>query len=142
MFIDEIDPSQVAAAAAARAAMTGSGADPEPAHRDGWLWQLVARRHVWLQPTARDPGPGLLTAPAVSDRRVPVDYRTCWAAEAIPRAHAKKIKVAEDVDFNNIGAVCLLASGARALANLVNEAALRAVINARRSSPRQTDGDH
>ena len=64
-------------------------------------------------------------------RRVPVELPDLKGREAILQVHAKKIKVAEDVDFNKIARMASGASGAE-LANIVNEAALRAVRDGRR----------
>ena len=64
-------------------------------------------------------------------RRGPVARRALKGREAILQVHAKKIKVAEDVDFNKIARMASGASGAE-LANIVNEAALRAVRDGRR----------
>ena len=72
-----------------------------------------------------------LTRPGRFDRRVPVELPDLKGREAILQVHAKKIKVAEDVDFNKIARMASGASGAE-LANIVNEAALRAVRDGRR----------
>ena len=73
-----------------------------------------------------------LLRPGRFDRRVPVELPDLKGREAILQVHAKKIKVAEDVDFNKIARMASGASGAE-LANIVNEAALRAVRAGRKS---------
>ncbi len=80
------------------------------------------------RPEALDPA---LTRPGRFDRRVPVELPDLQGREDILKVHAKKIKVAEDVDFNKIARMASGASGAE-LANIVNEAALRAVRDGRR----------
>ena len=80
------------------------------------------------RPESLDPA---LTRPGRFDRRVPVELPDLKGREAILQVHAKKIKVAEDVDFNRIARMASGASGAE-LANIVNEAALRAVRDGRR----------
>ena len=75
------------------------------------------------RPEALDPA---LTRPGRFDRRVPVELPDLKGREAILRVHAKKIKIAEDVDFEKVARMASGASGAE-LANIVNEAALRAV---------------
>ena len=80
------------------------------------------------RPKSLDPA---LTRPGRFDRRVPVELPDLKGREAILQVHAKKIKVAEDVDFNKIARMASGASGAE-LANIVNEAALRAVRDGRR----------
>ena len=80
------------------------------------------------RPESLDPA---LTRPGRFDRRVPVELPDLKGREAILKVHAKKIKVAEDVDFNKIARMASGASGAE-LANIVNEAALRAVRDGRR----------
>jgi cell division protease FtsH len=67
-----------------------------------------------------------LTRPGRFDRRVPVELPDLKGREAILRVHAKKIKVADNVDFKQIARMASGASGAE-LANIINEAALRAV---------------
>ena len=79
------------------------------------------------RPESLDPA---LTRPGRFDRRVPVELPDLKGREAILKVHAKKIKVAEDVDFNKIARMASGASGAE-LANIVNEAALRAVRDGR-----------
>ena len=80
------------------------------------------------RPESLDPA---LTRPGRFNRRVPVGLPDLKGREAILQVHAKKIKVAEDVDFNKIARMASGASGAE-LANIVNEAALRAVRDGRR----------
>ena len=80
------------------------------------------------RPESLDPA---LTRPGRFDRRVPVELPDLLGREAILKVHAKKIKVAEDVDFNKIARMASGASGAE-LANIVNEAALRAVRDGRK----------
>ena len=80
------------------------------------------------RPESLDPA---LTRPGRFDRRVPVELPDLKGREEILKVHAKKIKIAEDVDFNKIARMASGASGAE-LANIVNEAALRAVRDGRR----------
>ena len=80
------------------------------------------------RPESLDPA---LTRPGRFDRRVPVELPDLKGREDILKVHAKRIKVAEDVDWNRIARMASGASGAE-LANIVNEAALRAVRNGRR----------
>lgn len=75
------------------------------------------------RPESLDPA---LTRPGRFDRRVPVELPDLKGREAILKVHAKKIKVADNVDYNKIARMASGASGAE-LANIVNEAALRAV---------------
>ena len=75
------------------------------------------------RPESLDPA---LTRPGRFDRRVPVELPDLNGREAILKVHAKKIKPADDVDFHTIARMASGASGAE-LANIVNEAALRAV---------------
>ena len=79
------------------------------------------------RPESLDPA---LTRPGRFDRRVPVELPDLQGREAILKVHAKKIKPAEDVDFHTIARMAAGASGAE-LANIINEAALRAVRNGR-----------
>ena len=79
------------------------------------------------RPESLDPA---LTRPGRFDRRVPVELPDLAGREAILKVHAKKIKTAEDVSFHTIARMAAGASGAE-LANIVNEAALRAVRNGR-----------
>ena len=80
------------------------------------------------RPESLDPA---LTRPGRFDRRIPVELPDLKGREDILKVHAKKIKVAEDVDWNKIARMVSGASGAE-LANIVNEAALRAVRDGRR----------
>ncbi len=80
------------------------------------------------RPESLDPA---LTRPGRFDRRVPVELPDLKGREEILKVHAKKIRIAEDVDFNKIARMASGASGAE-LANIVNEAALRAVRDGRR----------
>ena len=80
------------------------------------------------RPESLDPA---LTRPGRLDRRVPVELPDLKGREEILKVHAKKIKIAEDVDFNKVARMASGASGAE-LANIVNEAALRAVRDGRR----------
>ena len=75
------------------------------------------------RPESLDPA---LTRPGRFDRRVPVELPDLKGREEILKVHAKKIKVSDDVDFSQIARMASGASGAE-LANIVNEAALRAV---------------
>ena len=79
------------------------------------------------RPESLDPA---LTRPGRFDRRVPVELPALAGREAILKVHARKIKPAEDVDFHTIARMASGASGAE-LANIINEAALRAVRNGR-----------
>ena len=80
------------------------------------------------RPESLDPA---LTRPGRFDRRVPVELPDLKGREAILKVHARKIKVADDVDFNKVARMASGASGAE-LANIVNEAALRAVRDGRK----------
>ena len=80
------------------------------------------------RPESLDPA---LTRPGRFDRRVPVELPDLKGREEILKVHARKIKVAEDVDFNKVARMASGASGAE-LANIVNEAALRAVRDGRK----------
>lgn len=79
------------------------------------------------RPESLDPA---LTRPGRFDRRVPVELPDLKGREAILKVHAKKIKVAANVDFHTIARMASGASGAE-LANIINEAALRTVRNGR-----------
>ncbi len=79
------------------------------------------------RPESLDPA---LTRPGRFDRRVPVELPDLAGREATLRAHAKKIKLSDNVDFQQIARMASGASGAE-LANIVNEAALRAVRSGR-----------
>ena len=80
------------------------------------------------RPESLDPA---LTRPGRFDRRVPVELPDLKGREEILKVHAKKVKLDETVDFNKIARMASGASGAE-LANIVNEAALRAVRENRR----------
>ena len=80
------------------------------------------------RPESLDPA---LTRPGRFDRRVPVELPDLDGREAILRVHARKIKVSDNVDFKQIARMASGASGAE-LANIVNEAALRAVRDGRK----------
>ncbi len=86
------------------------------------------------RPESLDPA---LTRPGRFDRRVPVELLDLQGREAILKVHAKKIQTAEDVDFHTIARMAAGASGAE-LANIINEAALRAV-RAGRTIVKQAD---
>lgn len=75
------------------------------------------------RPESLDPA---LTRPGRFDRRVPVELPDLAGREAILKVHAKKIKTADDVNYHTIARMAAGASGAE-LANIINEAALRAV---------------
>ena len=131
LFIDEID-----AVGRHRGAGLGGGND----EREQTLNQLLTEMDGFEgntgviilaatnRPESLDPA---LTRPGRFDRRVPVELPDLLGREAILKVHAKKIKIAEDVDFNKIARMASGASGAE-LANIVNEAALRAVRDGRR----------
>ena len=80
------------------------------------------------RPDSLDPA---LTRPGRFDRRVPVELPDLKGREEILKVHAKRIKVGDNVDFNKIARMASGASGAE-LANIVNEAALRAVRDGRK----------
>ena len=80
------------------------------------------------RPESLDPA---LTRPGRFDRRVPVELPDLKGREEILKVHARKVKIAHDVDFNKIARMASGASGAE-LANIVNEAALRAVRDGRK----------
>ena len=80
------------------------------------------------RPESLDPA---LTRPGRFDRRVPVELPDLKGREEILKVHAKKVKLAENVDFNTVARMASGASGAE-LANIVNEAALRAVRDERK----------
>lgn len=79
------------------------------------------------RPESLDPA---LTRPGRFDRQVPVALPDLQGREAILRVHARKIRVAPDIDYNKVARMASGASGAE-LANIVNEAALRAVRDGR-----------
>lgn len=81
------------------------------------------------RPESLDPA---LTRPGRFDRRVPVELPDIKGREEILRVHAKKIKASQNIDFEKIARMASGASGAE-LANIVNEAALRAVRNGRKT---------
>ena len=131
IFIDEID-----AVGRQRGAGLGGGHD----EREQTLNQLLTEMDGFEgntgviilaatnRPDSLDPA---LTRPGRFDRRVPVELPDLQGREAILRVHAKKIKIADDVDFKQIARMASGASGAE-LANIVNEAALRAVRDGRK----------
>ena len=80
------------------------------------------------RPETLDPA---LTRPGRFDRRVPVELPDLQGREAILKVHARKVKIADDVDFSGIARMASGASGAE-LANMINEGALRAVRNGRK----------
>ncbi len=86
------------------------------------------------RPESLDPA---LTRPGRFDRRVPVELPDLKGREAILKVHARKIKVADNVDYLHVARMAVGASGAE-LANIVNESALRAVRNGRKYAT-QTD---
>ena len=131
VFIDEID-----AIGQKRNSGSGYGGNDE---REQTLNQLLTEMDGFEgntgviilaatnRPESLDPA---LTRPGRFDRRVPVELPDLAGREAILKVHAKKIKTAEDVDFRTIARMAAGASGAE-LANIINEAALRAVRNGR-----------
>lgn len=86
------------------------------------------------RPESLDPA---LLRPGRFDRRIPVELPDLKGREDILKVHAAKIKIADNVDFNAIARTAAGASGAE-LANIVNEAALRAVRDGRKFAT-QTD---
>ena len=86
------------------------------------------------RPDSLDPA---LTRPGRFDRRVPVELPDLKGREEILKVHAKKVKIAPGVDFNTVARMASGASGAE-LANIVNEAALRAVRAGRKRSLQAT----
>lgn len=131
VFIDEID------AIGQKRNTSGTGGNDE---REQTLNQLLTEMDGFEgnsgviilaatnRPESLDPA---LTRPGRFDRRVPVELPDLKGREEILKVHAKKIKVADDVDFQKIARMASGASGAE-LANIVNEAALRAVRDNRR----------
>ena len=127
VFIDEID-----AIGQKRSSGGGYGGNDE---REQTLNQLLTEMDGFEgntgviilaatnRPEALDPA---LTRPGRFDRRVPVELPDLRGREAILKVHAKKIKTADDVDFHTVARMAAGASGAE-LANIINEAALRAV---------------
>ena len=130
VFIDEID------AIGQKRNSTGTGGNDE---REQTLNQLLTEMDGFEgntgviilaatnRPESLDPA---LTRPGRFDRRVPVELPDLAGREAILRVHAKKVKLAQDVDLHTIARMASGASGAE-LANIINEAALRAVRNGR-----------
>ncbi len=131
VFIDEID-----AIGQKRSSGSGYGGNDE---REQTLNQLLTEMDGFEgntgviilaatnRPESLDPA---LTRPGRFDRRVPVELPDLAGREAILKVHARKIKTGEDVDFHTIARMAAGASGAE-LANIVNEAALRAVRSGR-----------
>ena len=131
VFIDEID-----AIGQKRSSGGGYGGNDE---REQTLNQLLTEMDGFEEntgviilaatnrPESLDPA---LTRPGRFDRRVPAELPDLAGREAILKVHARKIKTAEDVDFHTIARMAAGASGAE-LANIINEAALRAVRNGR-----------
>ena len=129
VFIDEID-----AIGQKRHSGSGYGGNDE---REQTLNQLLTEMDGFEgntgviilaatnRPESLDPA---LTRPGRFDRRVPVELPDLAGREAILKVHARKIKVGSDVDFHTIARMASGASGAE-LANIINEAALRAVRN-------------
>ena len=132
IFIDEID-----AIGQKRNTGSGMGGNDE---REQTLNQLLTEMDGFEgnsgvmilaatnRPESLDPA---LTRPGRFDRRVPVELPDLDGREKILRVHAKKVKIADDVDFRVIARMASGASGAE-LANIVNEAALRAVRSGRK----------
>ena len=131
VFIDEID-----AIGQKRNAGSGIGGNDE---REQTLNQLLTEMDGFEsnngviilaatnRPESLDPA---LTRPGRFDRRVPVELPDLAGREAILQVHARKIKTAPDVDFHTIARMAAGTSGAE-LANIINEAALRAVRSGR-----------
>ncbi len=88
------------------------------------------------RPESLDPA---LLRPGRFDRRIPVELPDLAGRESVLKVHAKKVKLADGIDFNAVARATAGASGAE-LANIVNEAALRAVRNGR-SAVNQSDLD-
>ena len=129
VFIDEID-----AIGKKRDVQIGGNDEREQTlnqlltEMDGFEGNGVIILAATNRPESLDPA---LTRPGRFDRRVPVELPDLKGREEILKVHAKKIKVAEDVDFLQVARMASGASGAE-LANIVNEAALRAVRDGRR----------
>ena len=131
VFIDEID-----AIGQKRSSGGGYGGNDE---REQTLNQLLTEMDGFEgntgviilaatnRPESLDPA---LTRPGRFDRRVPVELPDLKGREAILKVHAKKIRTAEDVNFHTVARMAAGASGAE-LANIINEAALRAVRSGR-----------
>lgn len=132
VFIDEID-----AIGQKRNTGSGMGGNDE---REQTLNQLLTEMDGFEgnsgvmilaatnRPESLDPA---LTRPGRFDRRVPVELPDLDGREKILKVHARKIKLAEDVDFKQVARMASGASGAE-LANIINEAALRAVRDGRK----------
>ena len=132
VFIDEID-----AIGRARGKNAGFSGNDE---RENTLNQLLTEMDGFddnsgviilaatNRPESLDPA---LTRPGRFDRRVPVELPDLKGREEILKVHARKIKLAENVDFSTVARMASGASGAE-LANIVNEAALRAVRDGRK----------
>ncbi len=132
VFIDEID-----AIGQKRSAGSGLGGNDE---REQTLNQLLTEMDGFgdnsgviilaatNRPESLDPA---LTRPGRFDRRVPVELPDLKGREAILKVHSRKIKIADDVDFLQVARMASGASGAE-LANIINEAALRAVRDGRK----------
>ena len=132
VFIDEID-----AIGGKRTNVGGMGGHDE---REQTLNQLLTEMDGFEgnsgviilaatnRPETLDPA---LTRPGRFDRRVPVELPDLKGREAILKVHSKKVKLSDDVDFNRIARMASGASGAE-LANIINEAALRAVRSGRK----------
>ncbi len=130
VFIDEID------AIGQKRHSGGMGGNDE---REQTLNQLLTEMNGFEEntgviilaatnrPESLDPA---LTRPGRFDRRVPVELPDLAGREAILKVHAKKIRLAEDADLHTIARMAAGASGAE-LANIINEAALRAVRSGR-----------
>ena len=131
VFIDEID-----AIGEKRSAGNIGGNDEREQTRNQLLTEMdgfegntgVIILAATNRPESLDPA---LTRPGRFDRRVPVELPDLKGREDILKVHARKIKIADNVDFNKIARMAAGASGAE-LANIVNEAALRAVRQGRR----------
>ena len=131
VFIDEID-----AIGKKRNSGSGYGGNDE---REQTLNQLLTEMDGFggntgviilaatNRPESLDPA---LTRPGRFDRRVPVELPDLKGREEILKVHAQKIKMSDDVDLHTIARMAAGASGAE-LANIINEAALRAVRNGR-----------
>jgi len=133
VFIDEIDTI-----GKRRESAAGFGGNDE---REQTLNQLLSemdgfdgRKGVMIlaatnRPEILDPA---LTRPGRFDRRIPVELPDLPGREAILKVHAKKVKLGPDVDLNRVARAAAGASGAD-LANMINEAALRAVRRGRKT---------
>ena len=119
VFIDEID---TIGKKRDTQGMTGND------EREQTLNQLLTEMDGFDGPETLDPA---LLRPGRFDRRIPVELPDLQGREAILKVHAKKIRLGDDIDFNAIARAASGASGAE-LANMVNEAALRAVRSGRK----------